>query len=538
MADRPRPSLLIAVGLVAGCVLALQVLLTRLFAAVLYYHFGFLAISLALVGTGAGGVLVYVRPHWFEHALGRLASVLGLLLALVPLGLVRIHYGIGGTLTASSAASLALACVLAALPFTAAGLVIAVVIRRYARSVGRVYASDLLGAGVGAVAVVPLMWIADPATLMVALGALAAAAAILFGGPTRLSVSTLLVAVALTVVSATTSLYFLAPWTHRPVYAERWTPLSRVIGDPPPSGSPFALLFYDRAYAPVWVYHRGRPFPTPRALHLQPQSLGYAAAGAGRVLVIGGGGGRDILNALSSGERRIDVIELNRGIVQMVDRDLFRWSGAPYTLPGVHTVVGDGRSVLARRSTRYRVIHIGFTDTLTANAATAFALTEDNLYTVEAFKEYFDHLTPNGVLDVSRLYKLTGDEALRITILSEQALRERGVAHPERNVVVILGHDVLGDFAEATRDLDPAETLFIISSKTFTTLETLTNAHSARAWCLQGAGRREGGRQALRRRLDQRRRRWRSSASTRPTCSSSGTGSAAATRWTRPSACR
>ena len=62
------------------------------------------------------------------------------------------------------------------------------------------------------------------------------------------------------------------------------------------------------------------------------------------------------------------------------------------------------------------------------------------------------------------------------------------------------------DFAEATRDLDPAETLFIVSSKTFTTLETMTNAHTARAWCLQGArATTTGRRQALRRRLDQRR---------------------------------
>ena len=382
-------------------------------------------------------------------------------MALVPLGLVRIHYGVGGTLSAASAERLALGCVLAALPFTAAGLVIAVVIRRYARTVGRVYAADLLGAGIGAVAVVPLMWIADPATLMVALGAVSALAAMLLAGPSRLSLATAVIAVALTAASATTSLYFLPPWTHQPVYAERWTPLARVIGDPPPHGSPFALLFYDRAYAPVWVYHRGDPSPSPRALHLQPQSLGYALAGSGRVLVIGGGGGRDILNARSSGERRIDVIELNRGIVQMVDRDLYRWSGAPYTLPGVRTVVGDGRSVLARRSTRYRVIHIGFTDTLTANAATAFALTEDNLYTLQAFQEYFDHLRPNGILDVSRLYKLTGDEALRITILALQALRHRGVGHPERNVVVILGHDVLGELFGTTlarlRPWTPAE---------------------------------------------------------------------------------
>ena len=75
------------------------------------------------------------------------------------------------------------------------------------------------------------------------------------------------------------------------------------------------------------------------------------------------------------------------------------------------------------------------------------------------------------------------------------------------------------DFAEATRDLDPAETLFIVSSKTFTTLETMTNAHTARDWSLRALGDEQGGGQALRRRLDQRRRRWRSSASTPRTCS-------------------
>ena len=94
------------------------------------------------------------------------------------------------------------------------------------------------------------------------------------------------------------------------------------------------------------------------------------------------------------------------------------------------------------------------------------------------------------------------------------------------------------DFAEATRDLDPAETLFIVSSKTFTTLETMTNAHTARAWTLAALKDDEGDRAAFRRRLDECRGGAASSASTRRTCSASGTGSAGVTRWTRPSACR
>jgi glucose-6-phosphate isomerase len=95
------------------------------------------------------------------------------------------------------------------------------------------------------------------------------------------------------------------------------------------------------------------------------------------------------------------------------------------------------------------------------------------------------------------------------------------------------------DFAEAVRDLDPAETLFIVSSKTFTTLETMTNAHSRARLVAGGLG---GDEASVAKHFvavsTNARRRWRSSASTPPTCSSSGIGSADATRWTRPSACR
>jgi hypothetical protein len=448
----PRPAVraLVGIGLVAGCALALQVLLTRLFSAVLFYHFGFLAISLALLGTGVGGLLLYVRPQWFARQplttqLMRWSLLLSGLLMLVPFLLVRLDYHFSGSVTGGFALNLGVACLLAALPFTAAGIAIALAIRDYARFAGRVYAADLAGAGIGAAAVVPVMWITDPATLTVALGAVAAVAAILFGGARRVSSAALAAAVALVVVSAATDVYRLDPVTTGKTVADRWTPLSRVIGYPPKPGSRYAILFYDRVYAPVPVHRPGTPYPTARQLGLVPQSIGYEATGPGRALVIGGGGGRDIYNALDARQRHVDVIELNQGIVDVVDKDLRRWSGSPYTLPHVSTSVGDGRSILAARDTKYDQIHIGFTDTLSANSATAFALTENNLYTTEAFDEYFDHLRPNGILNVSRLYRLVGDEALRATVLTLEALRKRGVAHPEDNVVVLLGHDILGE---------------------------------------------------------------------------------------------
>jgi len=455
---RPPLRVLVAIGLVAGTTLALQVLLTRLFSAVLFYHFSFLAISLGLLGTGGGALLVSVLSNRFdrralEAQLARWCAVYAALLVVVPAVLVRIHWGTADRVTFSFSLNLAVASVLTALPFLAAGVVIALAVRGYVASIGRLYAADLAGAGLGALAVVPPMWLVDAPTLVVVLGAIAAGASLLLGlgQPTerRLGAAMLAGTGGLIALAAATSLYHLPPNTTAPEglepVADRWTPLSRVVGYPPPGDAPFALVFYDRVYAPVPVHRRGEPLPDWRDLHLGPQSIGYALTGPGRALVIGGGGGRDIENALSSGQRRVDVIELNRAIRDVVDDDLREWSGAPYTLPRVHTVIGDGRSTLAARDTRYDQIHIGFTDTLSANSASAFALTEQNLYTVEAFEQYLDHLTPNGVLNVSRLHHLVGDEALRATVLTLEALRRRGVAEPERNVVVVLGKDIFGE---------------------------------------------------------------------------------------------
>src|SRR2546423_5987626 len=162
MLERPPLRALVGIGLVAGVTLAFQVLLTRVFSAVLFYHFSFLAISLALLGIGTGALAVYVRPGVFERlpverTLAWGAVALAVLLPAVSLVLVRIDYSYFGV-TFGFVARLGAACLLATLPFLAAGLVLAVAIRAYTPSIGRVYAFDLTGAALGAAAAVPLLW--------------------------------------------------------------------------------------------------------------------------------------------------------------------------------------------------------------------------------------------------------------------------------------------------------------------------------------------------------------------------------------------
>ena len=442
--SRPPLRVLVGVGLVAGSTLALQVLLTRVLSNVLLYHFGFLTISLALLGVGAGAIVVYVRPAWFdriplERQLARWSLAFGGLLAVAIFVIVRLDYVYSGIDT-GFALTLGAASALAAVPFLAGGLVIALAVRGYARDIGTLYAFDLAGAGLGAVAVVPLLWLVPAPTLIVVVAGLGALSALLFAGATPERVWALAgtaAAVALVLLAAVGGVYDLKPPGVEPV-ADRWTPISRVIGYGPLSKSGSGFVTYDRVIGEVVPYRRGEPLPDWRATQEGPQSVGYRLTGPGRTLIIGGGGGRDIVTALSE-RQRVDVIELNRAIRDVVDDDLRFLSGAPYTLPGVSTVIGDGRSTLTQRDTTYDTVHLGFTDTYSGNSAQAFALTENNLYTVEAFETYLDHLKPDGVLNVSRPDREGINEALRATVLTLEALRREGVSRPELGVVVLLG---------------------------------------------------------------------------------------------------
>ena len=460
MPERPSARVLVAVALVTGCTLALQVLLTRLLSAVLAYHFSFLAISLALLGTGAGALIVYVMPERFgrvplERQLSRWCGCFGVLLLVLPFLLIRLNFSGGGgvgndSLTGGFVVNIALACVIAAAPSFVAGIVVALAISGYPQWIGRVYAFDLVGAGVGALVVVPLLWLSDAPTLLLGLGVVAFFAAVLFAPPTGrerfAAIGLTAVGSGLVIAATITSIVFLPPRFPLPdnarTVSDRWNPLSRVIAYELPA-APFEAVFYDRDYAPA-PKAAGR-IPDWRELRTGPQSIGYELTGPGRSLIIGGGGGRDIYNALSSGQARVDVIEINDGIRKAVDEDLRHLTGSPYSRPGVHTSIGDGRSILSRRDTQYDTVHIGFTNTLSGNSAAGYVLTENNLYTVEAFEEYLDHLKPDGILNVSRVRKLAGDEAVRLTVLVLAALERKGVAAPEQSVVTILGRDIFGE---------------------------------------------------------------------------------------------
>src|SRR5204863_5597963 len=123
----------------------------------------------------------------------------------------------------------------------------------------------------------------------------------------------------------------------------------------------------------------------------------------GMYAIIGPGGGVDVMRAVANGSPSVTGIEINPIIATTIMRGRYAdYSQHLYDRPDVHIQVTDGRSFLRSTPQRFDVVQMTLVDTWASTAAGAFALSENNLYTVEAFMEYFDHLKPDGMVAITR----------------------------------------------------------------------------------------------------------------------------------------
>src|SRR5436305_9650418 len=106
-----------------------------------------------------------------------------------------------------------------------------------------------------------------------------------------------------------------------------------------------------------------------------------------------------------------------------------------YEQPEVHIHVTDGRSFVRNARQQFDVVQMTLVDTWASTAAGAFALSENSLYTVEAFREYFEHLKPYGMIAITRWEFEQPREAMRVVSVAMQALHEMGVADTKGNFI-------------------------------------------------------------------------------------------------------
>jgi spermidine synthase len=177
-------------------------------------------------------------------------------------------------------------------------------------------------------------------------------------------------------------------------------------------------------------------------LRYDVSSLGYQVRPQRSVVIIGAGGGRDILTAKLFGLPQIHAVEINPLVVDFVRRRFRDFSGSPYDLTGVSTNVMDGRSFVAQATARFDHIQLSAVDTSAALAAGALSLVENSLYTVEAFTDYYDHLSDSGLLSITRNWsEETQMMALRTTDLVRAAWAGRGQVDPRLHIVIVAPRD-------------------------------------------------------------------------------------------------
>jgi len=455
----------LAVALVSFASLLLELALTRLFSVVLFYHFAFFAISVALLGLGSGGVFAHVRQSWLaQFDTRRLATRLCLLNSLLILAAVEVvlHTPVSLEVTGRNFGKLTIIYLAAAVPFFLTGLVFSVLFARSSHSISLLYGADLLGGAGACLAVVPLLnLIGAPNALLLASAAMAVASA-LWSLKRKLRRAAYAVAAVFVLLIAgnysgklldviyAKGLYRDPKWVE---YA-RWNAISRIEVNTQLGGR-YVVIDADATTAIVNVDparwdNEGSPTPTHTGLPAQPgfnwkKSLMAAAPSVVNVLrprgefaIIGPGGGVDVMRAVANGSPSVTGIEINPIIVNNIMRGHYAgYSFHLYDLPQVHIHVQDGRSYIRSSPEKYDVVQMTLVDTWASTAAGAFALSENNLYTTEAFHEYFDHLKPDGMIAITRWEFRQPREALRVVSQAIESLHQIGVADPRGHFVIV-----------------------------------------------------------------------------------------------------
>ena len=472
-AGRPAASLYAGIALCSVAVLMQEILLTRIFSLTIWYHLAYLTISTALLGFAAAGSLLAARPAWLARGAAPLASRsaagagVALLVAMWLLG----PRPIDPSVLASGRLFLGLLGYYAAVavPFLLGGLAVAAPLAAHPDRADRLYAADLLGAGLGCLAAVAALTFTTGAAAVVLCAALFVAAAVCYAPSTRerLGYAALTLALVLSAPFAERVITFLPAATkalgvalrepNTKIHLTRWSPVNRVdvyrIGDQRGgwwgwNGLPRTYeTRRPRTFSIQYDGHNGSDVIDTR----EPELLAmldvhllrtpYAIRRQARVLVIGVGGGIDVLNALRHGSAHVTGVDLQPITIELHETLFAPWTGDMARRPDVELVAGEGRHFARAGGERYDLVQITAVDTFSAQTTGAYVLAESYLYTVEAFQDYFRRLADDGMVSIilGDVIQAIGPPPLvsRLTLVAREALERAGVADPNRHIVVV-----------------------------------------------------------------------------------------------------
>lgn len=468
-----RRLLFAGIFLIALSGLVLEVSITRIFSAAIWYHFAFVAVSVALVGLGASGLVVQhrvkkLKGKWAENL--TIYSAWGITI-FIPITLFVMHA------LASQVIYLPLFMILFSVPFFLIGIIISAAFNAFASVAGRLYAADLIGASAGALLVVLFLVLTggEGATLIV--GLIAAIGGTIFS---RIAKNTKKTVVSLMFVAFAVSLIFLNHATQifaiptdptaqkdLPIYLREhpgskivkteWNSFSRIDVVEGGTGGEglVAKVFIDGGAGTNIISWDGNT-ESRQELSTWMQYLPFKMMQDPKVLVIGSGGGRDVVASLVSGSKDVTSVEINPIIYETVKSYGDR-AGNVYSHEYVRSYVDEGRSFITRSSEKYDIIYVPFVDTWASVSSGGLSVSENFLYTLEGFQQYYDHLTERGKIVTVRWLI----DAPRFISTYAKLLEQNGIPQDQ-----LYRHLIMVTSDSYTQD--PSVTMVIFSKSPFT----------------------------------------------------------------------
>lgn len=475
--DTPfKPWIYAGLFLISLATLMYEILLTRIFSVTMWYHFAFMAISIAMFGMTVGAVIVYCLPALFTER--RTACHLAISSGLFSISIVicfLIYLAIPFTTSGLTATlfsrfgMLTAIYLIVSVPFVFSGISVCLALTRFPRQVSTLYAADLVGAALGCIVLVLTLNIVTGPMAVAVVASLAGVGTVLFACATDrrwIRIASVLCCGALILFTCFNGmratrgkqmlkLRWVKSKRESGILYERWNSFSRITvrGNPRVRVRPFGWglspvhqpgktvrqlwVFIDATAGTPLTAFSGNPHEV-EFLKYDIVNLAHYIRPRSRVLVVGPGGGRDILSALAFDQDSVTGVEINRNILDTLNKRFGNFTGHLDRDPRVRFINDEARSYIARSRESYDIIQVSLIDSWAATAAGAFVLTENSLYTVEAWDTFLKRLTPGGVLTFSRWYfKDRPGEVYRLASLATEALARMGVKDPRAHIVIV-----------------------------------------------------------------------------------------------------
>lgn len=453
--------------LIAFSTLAIEITLSRIFSVITFYHLAFFAISTVMLGMTAGATTVYFKPAWFKEnnlavntAKACLAYAASVGIALVVLCTVPAYF----TYTSMSVISLLILTAACSMPFYFSGMVISVVLTKYPQPIGKLYASDLVGASLGCLFVLGGLEIFDAPGLILLSGAIGIIPVYCFGSktlPSRIKKMGIFIMILL-LSGVTVNLLTLRGI--RPMFVkggaehpknhelEEWNSFSRIVvlkgfetvprtwgPSPkiPPNLKSYIYKMNIDGEATTWLTRFNKPEDIEYLKYDITNAAYYLREGAESSCIIGVGGGRDIHSALLFGSKKVTGVDVNPVFIDLIN-NRFRNEANIANNPRVRLVVDEARSYLTGTDEKFSVIQMSLIDTWASTGAGAYTLTENALYTIEAWKVFYNRLDDNGIYTLSRWYNPVNiGETGRVISLAVATLLESGINEPSKHIAML-----------------------------------------------------------------------------------------------------